>query len=129
MPEKLKAELRKQLETGFQDWNQEEYYRFIRGLRKCEIGDFEGIAVEVQTKTPEEVSNYLTVFLQRFRELRERDIVIAKFEQKTFDQKNLETIRNFDRNRARNGGYMCMVQTNHYFSTQTYLELMAKAQD
>jgi succinate dehydrogenase flavin-adding protein (antitoxin of CptAB toxin-antitoxin module) len=47
----------------------------------------------------------MEVFLQRFRELKERDLVIMKFEKKTFEQKNLEMIRDFDRN----ANYFCMV--------------------
>ena len=38
----------------------------------------------------------MNVFLLRFRELKERDIVIKKFQQKDFDQKNLETILNYE---------------------------------
>lgn len=52
----------------------------------------------METKSFDEVSAYTEVFLQRFRELKERDLVIMKFEKKTFEQKNLETIRDFDRN-------------------------------
>jgi len=83
----------------------------------------EGIAQEVETKTFDEVSAYMEVFLQRFRELKERDLVIMKFEKKTFEQKNLETIRDFDRNQ----NYYCMVQVNQFFSTEAYLALMARA--
>ena len=91
--------------TGFPNWNKTEYARFIKAFRKLELGDIEGIALEVETKSFDEVSAYMEVFLQRFRELKERDLVIMKFEKKTFEQKNLETIRDFDRNQS----YFCMV--------------------
>lgn len=48
-----------------------------------------------------------------------------KFEKKTFEQRNLEMIRDFDRN----ANYYCMVQMNQFFSTDAYLALMARAQD
>ena len=48
-----------------------------------------------------------------------------KFEKKTFESSNLQTIRDFDRN----ANYFCMLQPNQYFGTQTYLSLITKAQD
>jgi hypothetical protein len=69
------------------------------------LGDIEGIVLEVETKSYDEVAAYMEVFLQRFRELKERDLVIMKFEKKTFEQRNLEMIRDFDRN----ANYYCMV--------------------
>lgn len=45
----------------------------------------EGIAQEVETKTFDEVTSYMEVFLQRFRELKEKDLVIMKFEKKSFE--------------------------------------------
>jgi hypothetical protein len=47
----------------------------------------------------------MEVFLKRFRELKERDLVVMKFEKKTFEQKNLEMIRDFDRDKEQ----ICMV--------------------
>ena len=47
----------------------------------------------------------MEVFLKRFRELKERDLVVMKFEKKTFEQKNLEMIRDFDRDKE----HICMV--------------------
>lgn len=78
----------------------------------------------METKTPEQVTAYLEVFLKRFRELKDREIVIMKFEKKTFEQKTLEAIRDFDKKKAERGEYFCMVQTNDYFTTDAYLALM-----
>lgn len=116
------------MNSGFTDWTLADYQKFIKAFRKCDLGDIEGISRMVETKTPEEVTIYLEVFLKRFRELKEREIVIMKFEKKTFEQRTLESIRDFDKAKARRGEYFCMVQTNDYFSTETYLALMEKAQ-
>ena len=51
---------------------------------------------------------YTEVFLKRFQELKEKDIVLMKFEKKTFESSNLQTIRDFDRN----ANYFCMLQPN-----------------
>ena len=40
------------------------------------MSDVEAIAKEVETKTVQEVEEYLKVFMVRFRELKERDIVL-----------------------------------------------------
>jgi hypothetical protein len=45
----------------------------------------EGIASEIDSKSLEQVQHYYTVFLTRFRELKERDVVLKKFAQKDFD--------------------------------------------
>lgn len=97
------------MNTGFTDWTLSDYQRFIKAFRKCELGDIEGISRMVETKTPEEVTIYLEVFLKRFRELKERELVIMKFERKTFEQRTLEAIRDFDKEKARRGEYFCMV--------------------
>jgi hypothetical protein len=47
-----------------------------------------------------------------------------KFEKKSFEQKTLEVIQKFDPQQD----YMCLVQTNHFFSTDAYLRLISDAQ-
>lgn len=91
------------------------------------MGDIDSISKYVETKTPEQIAAYLDVFLKRFRELKERDVVIMKFEKKSFEQRTLQAIKDFDKSKADKGEYFCMVQTNDYFSTHTYLALMHKA--
>lgn len=127
VPENMKEKLQHHLNSGFIDWTLADYQRFIKAFRKCDLGDIEGISRMIETKTPEEVTIYLEVFLKRFRELKEREIVIMKFEKKTFEQRTLESIRDFDKAKASRGEYFCMVQTNDYFTTETYLALMDKA--
>ena len=60
--------------------------------------------------------------------MKERDQVILKFQKKDFEQQNLETILGFDPARAARGEYIVLLQTNHYFNTNSYLALMSKAQ-
>lgn len=65
----------------------------------------------------------MEVFLKRFREVKERDIVIMKFERKTFEQRTLEMIRDFDPAHD----YHCLVQENDYFTKLSYFNLMKQA--
>ena len=61
----------------------------------------------------------------RFRELKERDVVIQKIQQSNLDQKILETIRDFDINKD----YAILLQENNYFNRNTYLSLMQRAHE
>ena len=94
----------------------------MKAFRRRQIDDVEGIASEIETKSVEQVQHYLNVFLTRFRETKERDIVLKKFQQKDFDQKNLETILNFDQYKD----YAILLQENHYFGRFEYLNMMQK---
>ena len=70
---------------GFTQWSRQEYATFIHSFRNRELGDVESIAADVGTKSVEEVSAYMEVFLRRFSELKEREIVVMKFEKKSFE--------------------------------------------
>lgn len=96
VPEDLKLEFEDHLAQGFPEWTSREYHLFIKSFRRRPLNDYEGISSEVKTKTADEVKEYMEVFLKRFREIKERDLVIKKFSQKDFDQKNLETILKYD---------------------------------
>ena len=43
------------LESGFVDWSFEDYRRFIKAFKKKELGDLDGIAVDVGTKSREQI--------------------------------------------------------------------------
>lgn len=73
------------------------------------MGDYVSIAREVESKTPEQVHAYMDIFFKRFRELKERELVLMKFEKKTFEQRTLEMIKDFDKAKADRGEYFCMV--------------------
>jgi len=66
------------INTGFHNWTMKEYQKFIKAIRKYDLKDIHAISSMIETKSPEEVQEYLNVFLLRFRELKEKDIVISK---------------------------------------------------
>jgi len=70
--------LRQMLSTGFYTWTPQEYQKFIKAIRKNDLKDIKAIAEIVETKTVEEVQEYMDVFMLRFKELKERDVVIQK---------------------------------------------------
>jgi SWI/SNF-related matrix-associated actin-dependent regulator of chromatin subfamily A member 5 len=51
----MKTRLAQLLSTGFSDWSSNEYSRFIKAFKKLDLGDIEGIALEVETKSHDEV--------------------------------------------------------------------------
>ena len=64
--------------SGFIEWSLKEYQALIKGIRKHHFTDIEALAREVETKTSQEIEEYLRVFMVRFRELKEKDIILAK---------------------------------------------------
>lgn len=74
-----------------------------------DINNIDAIAAELDYKTSEEVSAYLSVFVQRFRELKESDQIIMKFQKKDFEERNLETIREFSKEKAERGEYILLL--------------------
>lgn len=67
----------------------------------------------------------MQVFMLRFRELKEKDVILSKLQKKDFDQKNIETIKEFDISRD----YAILLQENNYFNKNTYLALMQHAHE
>ena len=85
VPEELKETLMAHYATGFTEWQFSDYSRFIKSFKSRELGDIEAISADMGTKTVAEVSQYMDVFLRRFRELKEREVVVMKFERKSFE--------------------------------------------
>lgn len=52
-----------------------------------------------------------------------------KFQKKDFEERNLETIREFSKEKASNGEYIVLLQENLYFNQNSYLSLISKAHD
>ena len=128
VPEDMKDRYHAMLATGFAEWTLPDYKQFFRAFRKRDINDLEGIASEIESKSTEEVAAYLRVFGQRFHELKEKDQIILKLQQKDFETQNLQTIQEFDHEKAKKGGYVVLLQTNDYFNKNGYLALISKAQ-
>lgn len=123
----MKEQFNALLSTGFPTWTATAYQQFFRSFLRHEIGDVEAYAKDIESKTVEEVTAYFNVFMHRFRELKESDQVILKFQKKDFDEMNLETIREFDETRA--DDYVVLLQENHYFNRNSYLSVISKAHD
>jgi len=56
-------------EMGFYDWNRRDFQQFVNGSAKFGRTDYEGIATEVDSKTPAECKQYAKVFWQRYTEI------------------------------------------------------------
>ncbi|KAK4042638.1 SNF2 family N-terminal domain-containing protein [Parachaetomium inaequale] len=56
-------------QQGFGDWNRRDFQQFINGSGRYGRHDYEGIAMEVDSKTPQEVKVYAKVFWQRYTEI------------------------------------------------------------
>ena len=82
------------LASGFADWTLQDYKQFFKAFRKRSLEDVEGIASEIESKTPDEVASYFHIFCQRFHEVKERDQVLLKLQKKDFETQNLE-VKNF----------------------------------
>ena len=108
--EQEKAQFEAMVNTGFTDWSREDYQSFLSAFKQNEIDDVEGMAAEIESKTAEDVERYLTTFLQRFGELKERDLILMKFQKKDFEQQNLQTILEFSKERAARGEYTVFLQ-------------------
>ena len=50
----------------------------------------------VETKTTEEVQDYMNVFTVRFRELKEKEEILKKLNQMSLDENTAKTIEEFD---------------------------------
>ena len=124
----MKVRYQAMLETGFYDWSLTDYKHFFKAFRKRDLTDLDGIASEIESKSTEEVAEYLRVFVQRFDELKEREQIVMKLQQKDFEEQNLGTILRFDHDRARRGDYVVLLQSNDYFNAHSYLALISKAQ-
>lgn len=102
-----------------------EYQAFIKGVRKHHFGDIEAIAREIETKTAQEVEEYMKVFMLRFRELKEKDVVLAKLQKADFEQRNLETIKDFTEEKQLS--YAILMQENNFFNRNAYIAMLERA--
>ncbi|KAL1839971.1 hypothetical protein VTJ49DRAFT_976 [Mycothermus thermophilus] len=69
LTEEEQEEKQRLAQQGFGDWNRRDFQQFINGSAKFGRHDYEGIATEVDSKTPAEVKAYAKVFWQRYTEI------------------------------------------------------------
>jgi SWI/SNF-related matrix-associated actin-dependent regulator of chromatin subfamily A member 5 len=61
---------KEQLATqGFGEWNKRDFQQFINGSAKYGRTDYENIALEVDSKEPDEIKLYAKVFWKRYKEI------------------------------------------------------------
>ncbi|KAM0712126.1 hypothetical protein Q7P37_011220 [Cladosporium fusiforme] len=56
-------------EHGFGEWNKRDFQQFINGSARYGRSDFEHIALEVDSKEPDEIKVYSKVFWKRYKEI------------------------------------------------------------
>lgn len=71
LTEEEQAEKAQLSEEGFSHWNRRDFQQFINGSAKFGRTDYEGIATEVDSKTPEEIKEYARVFWKRYTEIQD----------------------------------------------------------
>lgn len=69
LTEQEQAEKEQLASEGFGDWNKRDFQQFINGSARYGRNNFEMIALEVDSKSPEEISEYSKVFWKRYREI------------------------------------------------------------
>lgn len=81
LTEEEQAEKARMSEEGFAHWNRRDFQQFINGSAKFGRTDYEGIATEVDSKTPEEVKEYAKVFWKRYTEIQDYPKYLRVIEQ------------------------------------------------
>ena len=69
LTEEEKEEKEKLSLQGFGEWNKRDFQQFVNGSGKYGRNDYEGISVEVDSKSPSEIKAYAKVFWQRYTEI------------------------------------------------------------
>ncbi|KXX76379.1 ISWI chromatin-remodeling complex ATPase ISW2 [Madurella mycetomatis] len=69
LTEEEQEEKQRLAQQGFGDWNRRDFQQFINGSGRYGRTDYEGIALEVDSKTPAEIKAYAKVFWQRYTEI------------------------------------------------------------
>lgn len=70
----------KMQEQGFGHWNRRDFQQFINGSAKFGRTNYDGIATEVDSKTPEEIAIYAKAFWKRYTEIADYDKHIKAIE-------------------------------------------------
>lgn len=70
----------KMQDQGFGNWNRRDFQQFINGSGKYGRNNFEGIALEVDSKDVDEIMRYAKVFWKRYTEIADYDKHIKSIE-------------------------------------------------
>lgn len=80
LTEEEQEEKQRLSQQGFADWNRRDFQQFVNGSAKYGRKDYEQIADEVDSKTPEEIKAYAKVFWQRYTEIADYSKYISLIE-------------------------------------------------
>lgn len=69
LTEEEQEEKQRLAQQGFGDWNRRDFQQFINGSGRYGRHDYQGISLEVDSKTPTEIKAYAKVFWQRYTEI------------------------------------------------------------
>jgi SWI/SNF-related matrix-associated actin-dependent regulator of chromatin subfamily A member 5 len=69
LTEEEQEEKQRLSQQGFADWNRRDFQQFVNGSAKYGRKDYEHIADEVDSKSPEEIKAYAKVFWARYTEI------------------------------------------------------------
>lgn len=69
LTEQEQDEMQHLVEKGFPEWNRRDFQQFINGSAKHGRSNYEGIAEEVDGKSPKEIKEYATVFWKKHKEI------------------------------------------------------------
>ncbi|PSK58669.1 ISWI chromatin-remodeling complex ATPase ISW2 [Elsinoe australis] len=68
-------------EEGFGDWNKRDFQQFINGSARYGRTNYKDIALEVDSKEPDEIAEYAKVFWKRYKEIANWEKHIASIEE------------------------------------------------
>lgn len=122
VPDELQNEAEEKQKEGFLNWTKAEFDRFLRAFMKRDPDDIYRFASDVRTKTPEEVQEYMQVFLNRYRELAVRSQVFQRLRELEFQKQNEETILNVEKYKD----YNILLNNQHYYDQTCYKDLLLK---
>ena len=69
LTEEERAEKDSLATQGFGDWNKRDFQQFVNGSAKSGRHNYEGISLEIDSKTPAEIKKYSKVFWERYKEI------------------------------------------------------------
>ncbi|KAK0615028.1 chromatin-remodeling complex ATPase-like protein [Bombardia bombarda] len=80
LTEEEQEEKQKLAQQGFGEWNKRDFQQFVNGSGRYGRTDYDGIAQEIDSKTPAEIKAYAKVFWQRYTEIHDYNKYIKVIE-------------------------------------------------